>query len=340
MKKIVCIGATTIDIKAKPEQTHLGSTFSGGIVYTSPGGIARNMAENLAKLDYEAYLLTAVGLDMLGELVIQETSKSGVNIDYVIKCPDAPTATYVAMLDARGVAQSEVVDVAVLEHISPSYLEQHNDILHRASYLVVDTNVPKNSLQFIAYLAQENGIPLYVNTSSIPLATKVLPILGKTTLLTTNQHEAEKLLNRRITTPKDARMVALQLLDCGVKEVIITLGAKGVVYCSAVYDCYYEALPATVMETTGAGDALCAAFLARYIAGDSIDESLEYGLVAAALNVENKNTVVPDLSPTLVEQVRANRYGFRKPYHSFFTDGDDEKRCSTLSECDARFQRE
>lgn len=307
MKKIVCIGAAIIDIKARPRKAFSDNNFSVGSVFLSPGGVARNMAESLAKLDYDTYLLTAVGTDVLGELVINETRKSGTNVEFVMKCPHAPTTTYVAMLDERGTVQSEVIDVTVLEHISPHYLEQHKELHRAASLLIVDTNLLPESLQLIAHIAQENDIPLYVNTSSVPLATKVIPILSKISILSTNQYEAEQLLKLSISTPEEARAAGMRLLEYGVKEVIITLGAKGVVYCSSTYACYCEAFPAHVIETTGAGDALCAGFLSRYLAGDTINDCLEYGLAAAVITVESNSTVVANLSPALVESYLHNR---------------------------------
>jgi pseudouridine kinase len=301
MKKVICIGAATIDVKAVRSQELSEKNFSAGKVYISPGGIARNMVENLSRLGCEAYLLSAVGKDTFGDLILRETKKSGANITFVKRCADASTIIYVAILNDEGVAQYEVIETSVAEYISPTYLEQHTDLLVTANLLFADTNPPAESLIFLAHLAQRENIPLHVTTSSLLSASRVLSIIDKISILSTNKDEAEKLAGRAITSHTQAIEVGMELLSKGVRKVIITLGSEGIVYCDRSYTCYRNALSAHVVETTGAGDAFSSGFLFGLLNGHKINYCLEYGLAAAALTVEDAHTVSPYLSTEAVE---------------------------------------
>jgi len=312
-KKVVCAGAATIDVKARPSHDIPHGSTAGGTIYISPGGVARNMAESFARLGCESYLLSMTGIDLFGDLILKETSKSGAHIEFVEKHPAKSTASYTAILDTEGVTQYAVFDGLIIEEISPDFFERRVELLMAADLLVANTNLRQESLIFLSHLSKENGIPLYVNATSTPLARRVFPIIEKISVLGASDREAEALVGFTVSSPTKAIKAAKHLVSAGVGEVLITLGSDGVVYCSSSYTSYREAFPAQVVETTGAGDACLAGFLFYRLHGYDVERSLEFGLAAAALTVETRHTVSPSLSPSALENAYSdeNVHGFR-----------------------------
>ena len=77
---VTVIGGINIDIKGHPLHKLIAGTSNPGQVYTSPGGVGRNIAHNLALLGVPVYLLGAVGADIFGARIIDKTRQAGVNV--------------------------------------------------------------------------------------------------------------------------------------------------------------------------------------------------------------------------------------------------------------------
>ena len=300
--KVVCIGAAAVDVRARPKQEILLGSSTPGITYFSLGGIARNMAENFARLDCDSYLLSMVGLDIFGDFILSETRACGVHTTLVERCAVYPTAARVEILDIQGSIQYGIFGASIVEQILPDYLERHAHILASADLLATHLLLPAESLTFLSNIACEHAIPLYINTNSIPLAKRALALLEKTPIIGTNQKEAECLAGFAVGSPSEAIEAGKSLLAAGAKAVIITLGSKGVVYCDSSSTYHYAALPAQPIDTTGAGDALCSGFLSYFLQGYGVDDSLAFGLAAAALTIESESSVNPLLSPAAIRQ--------------------------------------
>jgi pseudouridine kinase len=300
-KKVLCVGTAAVDITGRSSQEMLLGSSVPGITDFCVGGIARNMSENFARLGCEAYLLSIVGTDILGEFILNETRKGGVRTEYIEKRAEYSTALRVAILNARGVIQYAVFGDSIFKYLSSAYLERFVFLLRSVDLLVTQTTLPTESLIYLASIAQEYAIPLYINATSVPLASRLLAVIDKAPILGANQKEAENLTGCTIESPSEAIQVGKSLLGVGAKEVIITLGPEGVVYCKQDIAYHYKALPAQSVDTTGAGDALCSALLSCLLDGQTIAYSLEYGLIAAALTIESMYAVSPLLSPESIQ---------------------------------------
>lgn len=304
MKRVACIGTATIDIKARPYASIPLGSNADGRVHICTGGVGLAMSRNFAQLGFEAHLFTLVGPDIYGDQVILDAKDSGVNTDTIERLDSYSTATCVTLLDQNGITQYSVFDGEIIRWITPQYLQPHLELLLRTDLLVANTDLKQETLAFLSNLAFENSIYFYVNVSSTTSAKDIIPIANKTSLLGMNYKEAEELVGYEVTSPTQAIQAGKDLLSIGPREVIITLGSKGLVYCNPSREYSLKALPAQIVDTTGAGDALCSAFLYYRFTGSEIEESLEYALAAAAMTVETRYTVCPTLTPQTVTQLR------------------------------------
>lgn len=296
MPQVVCIGSATIDIKARPEgDVPIGSTSSGH-VYVSTGGVALVMARNLAQLGLETYLITAIGQDYFADLILRDAQNSGVRTELVRTMSDHQTALYSALLDSAGVPKYAVFDGNIINQITPHLLSNHVELIASADLVVANTNLLSESLAYLSGICSKYNTSLYVNATSASVADRVLPILSRITFLGANNREVEAMLNLEIETPDQAIRAGNILVKEGAREVVITLGSSGVVLCSSLETSYFKAASATVVETTGAGDALCSAYLFARVNGYRVSDALKMGVVAAALTVESPQTVAPSLT--------------------------------------------
>ena len=154
---VVVIGATGIDVKGRAaEPLRLGTSVTG-VVRSSLGGVARNVAENLARLEVPTVLLSAVGQDHDGDYLLDHTAAAGVDTTRVLRLPDAHTGSYVSLLDQDGQRVYAIAEYDILSAISPSYLQSHRRLIADASMLAIDANLSPRALGAIFRLAKRYG---------------------------------------------------------------------------------------------------------------------------------------------------------------------------------------
>lgn len=290
MTHVVCIGVSAIDIKAARSLPLRFMDSSPGAIHMSLGGVARNMAENFARLECSSTLLSVVGADVLGRYVLQETAARGVETSDIQTLSGMSTTTFVAFIGPDGTDEYAIYDTSIVAQISAHYLESKRHLIQQADVLVTHAVLPIETLEYLSALAETLHVPLYVNATTTDAATRLLRIIHTAPILGLNRQEAETLVGGAIHSPDQAMAAGRLLVSQGARASIITLDKDGAVYCDANRCLFQEAFPAHVVDATGAGDALCSAFLAMNMAGHDIDTSLRYGLAAAAITIENSES--------------------------------------------------
>jgi pseudouridine kinase len=299
---VLAIGSAGIDIVGRAtERLELG-TSNPGKFRTSLGGVARDVAENLARLGMQVNLISAVGDDPQGRRLLSETAEAGVNVDHVLHIADQPTGSYLALLDARGSLHLGMDDMRVIGSISPAYLRERKELFHEATAVFVDTNLPADALQAAISLAWRAQVPIAANPVSVALAPSLSPFLDKLWLITPNEAEAEALCPHPVPHADADRAIeaARHLVSDGVKIAVITMAEFGLGYADAVSNGHVSALKTEIIDPTGAGDALTAALMFALINDIPLDEAVRLGLSAAYLTLRTLGSVVPGLSLELL----------------------------------------
>lgn len=294
--KILVIGASALDIKAQAVAPIEYGISVPGQIRLSMGGSARNIAENLARLEVETVLFSAVGGDAAGRYLLQATGRVGVDVSQVLVSDKHRTAAYLAMLGERGEPEWGLDDMGIMELISPEYINARRAPFRSVRAIVLDMSVPPDTLQTIYALARRHRIGVCADPTARLLACRLLPYLNQTAIITPNQAEAEALCACTIRDADDAVEAARQLVSMGVKLAIITLGEKGLVYATAEESGRVPALEVDVVDLTGIGDALTAAVVFGLINDFPVDEAVRLGVTAAALTLSCPETVCPNLS--------------------------------------------
>jgi pseudouridine kinase len=295
---VLVIGAASIDLVGRLQgELHL-ETSNPAQIRSSFGGVARNVAENLARLGQPAILLSAVGADTAGDLLLQQLDSAGVDISAVQQIDDRPTGTYLAVVNNKGVLQLALDDMRTSAAISPEYLNEHAGLFKQAALLYLDANSPPETIRRAVVLARRAHLPICADPTSATLAERLRPYLSRLTMITPNNAEAGVLCDRSIDVARrrQAMEAAKCLVSQGVKIAIITLAQFGVCYATSETAGYLPAIRTEIVDPTGAGDALSAAVIFGLLNDIPLDDSLQLGVSAAALTLHHSGAVLPDLS--------------------------------------------
>jgi pseudouridine kinase len=292
------IGAAGVDIVGRLRgELNLGSS-NPAVIRSTFGGVARNVAENLARLGQPVRLVTAVGRDSAGELLLKQASEAGVDVTYALRTGDYPTGVYLAAVDARGTVQIAMDDMRAVNAITPEYLEEHSDLFDEASLLFLDANLSRRTLVRAISLARRSGLPICIDPTTKLLAQKLHPHLRKFTLVTPNIAEASVLCERDIDSKEFDQILdsAKCLVNQGVSIAIITLAEFGVCYATSQTNGKLPAIRTTIVDPTGGGDALTAAVIFGLLNDIPLDDAVRLGVSAATLTLQYPGAVVPDLT--------------------------------------------
>lgn len=299
---IVCVGGMNIDRKYILEQTLVPGTSNPVTSNFSIGGVARNIAENLGRLGEDVSLLSIGGRDQDFEWLKQET-QSFVNFQHVIQLSEYATGTYSAVLDQKGEMQLALADMSVYDAMDLSWINAHQPLLAQAKLIVVDLNVPRETIEYIIDLANKTGIKLVVIPVSAPKMSHLPRQLNGVTWLIVNQDESEAFFDVKVETEADFEQLADLWLATGLDQVIITRGLKASLYAnqSGVREKWTPPIVDVVVDVTGAGDSYASGIIYGQLHHYSFAESIRIAMTNAYYTIQTAQTVRLDLSQETLE---------------------------------------
>lgn len=295
----VVIGGVNMDIGGTSCQKLRSADSNPGRVRMSLGGVGRNIAHNMALLGVDTRMLTAFGDDLYAQKLAASCGELGIDISRSLQVPGGATSTYLFIADESGDMALAVSDMDIYEHLTPAFLASRAPLLHNAQVVVMDTNIPAQS---IAWVAEHIDLPIFVDPVSTVKAEKLRPILGKLHTLKPNRLEAELLSGVAITDEASLNKAADALLDTGLRRVFISLGKDGVFAADHSQRCRLPCLPGKMVNTTGCGDAFMSAIVWAYLEGTDLERTALAGLAAAAIAMESAETINAALSADTLRQ--------------------------------------
>lgn len=292
------LGASSLDLIGRLEGDLQHGTSNPARIRAAYGGVARNVAENLARLGERVALITAVGADRLGEEILEATAEAGVDVSAAVRSENFPSGFYLATLDRQGALTFALDDMRVMASLTPPVIRDRQALFRTASLIFVDANLSPAALKTVFALAKKNGTPICADPTSVSLAERLKPHLSELFLITPNSAEAAVLTGQPFESADVAAATAAarQLVALGVKTAIVTLAEFGVCYATSETTGHIPALRTRIVDPTGAGDALTAAVLFGLLNDISLDDSIRLGVSAASLTLRVEGTVYPQLS--------------------------------------------
>jgi pseudouridine kinase len=295
---VVVIGASALDVVGRLQGKLQMSTSNPALIRTSFGGVARNVAENLARLGQPVSLLSVIGKDRVGDDILAHDRTVGMDVSGVYATDKYPTGFYMGVLDEHGVRQFAFDDMRILDELTDAYLVYNEVLFEKAGLIFVDANLPDKALKKAFFLAQKYKVPVCADPTSGTLAARLKPYLKQVRLLVPNSIEAGILTGHPFEAgDRDAALEAARaLVNLGVEMACVTLAEYGLCYATSETNGHIPAISTTVGDPTGAGDALTAAVIYALMNQIEIDDAARLGVSAASLALRYMGTVYPELS--------------------------------------------
>ena len=297
-RPVLVLGAAGMDVVGRLASELRSAASNPASIRRSYGGVARNVAENLARLGQPVRLITVVGEDANGNELLEHTADAGVDISAVIRSREFPTGYYMGVVSKNGKLQYAVDDMRLLEQITPNYLKAQEELFKSSSLVFVDANLPVKTLRTAGSLARRAKIPICADTASFTLAERLIKFLPKYHLVTANSKEAGVLtgISFEASDRESAMEAARSLVNQGVRIALVTLAEYGVVYATSETTGHISAIRTRISDPTGAGDAMTAAVLFALLNDIELDDAIRLGVSAASLTLRHPGSVYPDLS--------------------------------------------
>jgi ribokinase len=289
-KPITIMGIFAVDLtfltKSLPVwgETVLGSGFRLG-----PGGKGSNQSVAAARLGATVYFISKVGNDNFGDIASKTLETEGVDTRFLTRSSEDATGAAAIIIDEASGENAIIVTPGAANTLSPHEIDLARDQIRESALFMTQLELPVALVEHGLKTARELGVPTVLNPApACELNDSIFPLCD---YMTPNESEAATLTGCSVETLQDAERAADVLIARGVRNVILTLGARGALVKTASISQHVAAFNAgKVVETTGAGDAFNAGFAVALSEGLDVVEAARFGCAVAGISVTRHGT--------------------------------------------------
>lgn len=283
MNRLVVLGSVNADhVLRVPHFPRPGETLTGHSYQVVPGGKGANQAVAAARLGAPVSFIARIGDDAIGQQMRQGFEQDGIDVSAVELDETLPTGIAIIYVSDEG-ENSIGISAEANGALSPAMVKRHEAMIADAHTLLLQLEVPLESVFEAAKLARSHGTRVVLNPA--PAHSLSSELLALVDLITPNQTEAELLTGVKVSNEASAALAADRFHQMGISDVMITLGSQGV-YCSnARQQQLIPGFRVEAVDTTAAGDTFNGALLAAELAGADFNAAVRFAHGAAALSV-------------------------------------------------------
>ena len=297
---IVVIGAVFVDIKGYPDSNFIPSGRNAGKVEQVHGGVARNVAEDIANCELRPTFVSLVDNSGTGIDVVRKLRDHKVNTDYIRTTRDG-MGTWLAVFDNDGDVYASISKRPDLLPIVDILDEQGDEIISQADSVVIEICVDKEIVKRVFKLAKKYNKKVFAVVANMGIALQRRDFLQSIDCFVCNIQEAGMLFSDDYTDRSREEMIDIlsqKVIAAQIPSMIITMGGDGAVYADKYgQKGYCPARRVEVKDTTGAGDSFCAGVAIGLTYGKTLAESCEIGAHLAASVIVTSENVCPRFLP-------------------------------------------
>ena len=297
---IVVIGTVFVDVKGFPENEYIPTGRNVGKIEYVHGGVARNVAEDIANLELRPTFVSTVDHTSMGKDVVEKLARHKVNVDFV-KDVDDGMGTWLALFNQEGDVVGQI-SKRPDTYLIMSILEKDGDAIFKdCDSIIFELDMHKEVVKKILDLAGKYEKKVYALVSNMSIALERRDFLQKLDCFICNEQEAGMLFldDYTETSPKElSEILAGKIKAANIPAMIVTMGGKGAVYAdmSGNKGCV-PARKVMVRDTTGAGDAFCAGAMSGLTYGKTLAEAVQIGTILASSVITSSDNVCPRFRP-------------------------------------------
>ena len=281
MSELTILGIFVADISFSGDKIPtIGETILGDSYNIGPGGKGCNQAIAVSRLGGEVNFISKLGNDDYGKLAISKLKKDNIDTSNIIISDKHKTGVAGIHVD-RNTGKNSITVVRGAAS-SLTIKEINTDLIAKSKIFLTQLEVPLDVTLHCLKISKEQGLINILNPA--PACELSRDFFELVDYFTPNEFEAEFYTGIKINDKDDAKESAKKLIKMGIKNVIITLGEKGLFYTNGKDEIYIEATRVKAIDTTGAGDAFNGGFSFALLKGKKIKECLEFANKVAGLS--------------------------------------------------------
>lgn len=297
---ILVLGASIVDIIGFSRKKYQKRDSIPGQIKISLGGVCRNIAENLARVNVNTEFISILGGDDQGKNILNNSIKIGYNMSNSLILEDEYTPTYMAVLNEDGEMESAIVDMECLNKMDSSFIDSKASIIENAEYVILDADNPE-LLEYI--LTKFEGKTKFIlDPVSATKAKKVEHLIKYFHTIKPNRLETELLCGFKIESDNDLIKAANYFRSLGVENVFISLDADGIYYKNSKEEGKIRTTAVEVKNVTGAGDSFVAGVGYGYMNNLSIKDTIKYAIAMSIVTITHEETINPSMSEEFVNE--------------------------------------
>jgi len=291
---VLIIGSSNMDLNIYLKRLpKTGETVTGGKFRQFLGGKGANQSVAAVRSGANTVFIGKIGVDAFGNQMVSQLTAEGINMSYVIRDNEEASGVALILIDENG---ENIISVApgTNYRLTPEEIRSHTDLIKGASSLVVQMEIPMDTIKEIFKIASEGNVIKILNPA--PLKPIPLEILKNVDILVPNEGELYRLYSfldlEELNEDGDKKIIHISkaLIKCGIKCVITTLGKRGCVIHMGEENKSIEipALKVKTVDTVGAGDCFIGVLASKLSKGESLINAVKYATVAASIAVTRK----------------------------------------------------
>lgn len=297
---VLVYGVSVYDIFGFAYNDYKNNDSNPGKVRVSFGGVCRNIAENLARMNVDTRFISIIGDDEKGKGILEHAKKMNLDMKDSLIVKGGSTPTYMAILDESGEMRAAIVDMKITDMVTEEFIDSKAELIENAEYMVLDIDNP-NIVEYIL-IKYEGKTHFILDPVSAAKAANVKHLVGKFHTIKPNRKEAEVLCGFPIQTREDIHKAGAYFRSIGIENVFISLDSEGMYYFNGTEEGIVKNQNVSVVNVTGAGDSCVAGICYGYMKNLSIEKTVEYAITMSMITISHEETIHPDMGFDIVDE--------------------------------------
>lgn len=295
---MVVVGVVFLDIKGFPFFKYDAVGTNLGNVLMTHGGVARNVAVNMANLGAEVEFVTMLDDDSLGREARLRLRGAGVKLTHAVSTPDKGMGMWLAVFNEKGDLAGSVSHMPDASPIERLFDEKGEEIIRSCRGVALEIDLSEKVSERVFELAERFDKPVYAIVANMSVILRRPDFMARTACVILNEIEAGRLFGREIRalSPEETLEAVSEAAPAmGIRSIVVTMGARGAVYLDAENGLrgVCPAVPYRVVDTTGAGDAFFSAVVESLARGMRLDDAVTCGARLASMTVSTSESTCP-----------------------------------------------